>query len=122
MDTDPTGMDMDMDSGDVRRERLRLKLPQQLTLKQTPGTTTPMPTIPMPTPHTTDPMVTTVMGCGAARREKQRLSLLLKLTRLPTQRLTPGTTMEGPTMVDTMATDPMATMDMDMDYGAVNRH
>merc|ERR1719347_2058669 len=109
-----------MDYGDARREKQKLTL--QLTLKPTPGTTTPMPTIPMLTPHTTDRMVTTAMDCGDARREKQRLSLLLKLTLLPTLMLTPGTTMEGPTMVDTMATDPMATMDMDMDYGAVNRH
>merc|ERR1712193_283780 len=117
-DTDPMGIDMDMDSGDVRRETL------QLTLKQTPGTTTPMHTIPMPTPHTTDLMVTTAMGYGDVRREKQRLSLLLKLTLLPTLMLTPGITMEDidPTMVDTMATDPMATMDMDMDSGAVNRN
>merc|ERR1719347_2244544 len=111
-----------MDYGDARREKQKLTL--QLTLKPTPGTTTPMPTIPMLTPHTTDPMVTTAMDYGDARREKQRLSLPLKLTLLPTQRLTPGTTMEdiGLTMVDTMATDPMATMDMDMDYGAENRH
>merc|ERR1712193_135306 len=117
-DTDPMGIDMDMDSGDVRRETL------QLTLKQTPGTTTPMHTIPMPTHHTTDLMVTTAMGYGDVRREKQRQSLLLKLTLLPTLMLTPGTTMEdiGHTMGVIMATDPMATMDMDMDSGAVNRN
>merc|ERR1712025_1459756 len=61
MDTDPTGMDMDMDSGDVRREKQRLslllKLTLLLTLKLTPGTTIAM-LVPMPTLATTDPMDT----------------------------------------------------------------
>merc|ERR1712134_49737 len=58
---DTMDIDMDMDSGDVRREKQRLNLPLKLTLlltpKLTPGTTIAM-LVPMPTLATTDPMDT----------------------------------------------------------------
>merc|ERR1712193_392122 len=77
---------------------------------------------------TTDMDMDMDMDSGDVRREKQRLSLLLKLTLLPTLKLTPGTTMAMLVPTPTLATtDPMDTMDMDtlamaMDSGAKSNY
>merc|ERR1712098_148246 len=98
----------------ARKEKLRLhqQLTLMLTLRLTPGTTMVMPDpTPMVTMATTDPTMVMAMATGAARRG--RLRLLLKLTPMPTPKLTPGTTMAmptGPTPMATMATAALATM------------
>merc|ERR1740131_241013 len=125
-------MDMDMDSGDVRREKQRLSLLLKLTLMLTPMLT-PGTIIPdlmlMVDTMDTDPMDMDMdMDSGDVRREKQRLSLLLKLTLLLTLKLTPGTTIAMLVPMPTLATtDPMDIMDMDtlamaMDSGAESNY
>merc|ERR1711937_727409 len=114
----------DMVSGDVRRERLRLKLPQMLTPMLTPGTIMP-DLMPMVDTMDTDPMDMGMdMDSGDVKREKQRLNLPLKLTLLLTLKLTPGTTtpmltipMPTPHTIDRMDTLAMAT-----DYGAKSNY
>merc|ERR1719481_1898168 len=119
-------MDMAMVSGDVRRGKLRLKLPQLLTLMLipmlTPGTIMPDHMLMVDTMDT-DPMDMDMdMDSGDVRREKQRLNLLL------TPKLTPGTTIAMLVPMPTLATtDPMDIMDMDtlamdMDSGAESNY
>merc|ERR1719481_1230195 len=125
-------MDMAMVSGDVRRGKLRLKLPQLLTLMLTPMLTlgTIMPDLMLMVDiMDTDPTGMDMdMDSGDVRREKQRLSLLLKLILLQTLKLTPGTTIAMLVPMPTLATtDPMDTMDMDtlamaMDSGAKSNY
>merc|ERR1719452_199221 len=107
-----------MDSGEERREKLRLSQLLKLSLKQTLIMDTMAMVLDMEAMAMEDTMATDHTGedmdSGEERREKLRLNQLLKLTQKPT--LTMATTaMEDMVMVD--ITDLITTDLMAMDIG-----